>query len=112
MCSPPGACRTRGWNGLDAPGARPDLDGMPKIEIYVQDFCPYCARAVALFQKKGIPFEEKYAPHGSANRAEAVERSGGRTTVPQVFIDGRHIGGSDDLLALDRAGKLDPLLAA
>jgi glutaredoxin 3 len=85
---------------------------MPKIEIYVQDFCPYCARAVALFQKKGIPFEEKYAPHGSANRAEAIERSGGRTTVPQVFIDGRHIGGSDDLTALDRAGGLDKLLAA
>jgi glutaredoxin 3 len=84
---------------------------MPKIEIYVQDFCPYCARAVALFQRKGVAFEEKYAPHGSANRAEAIERSGGRTTVPQVFIDGKHIGGSDDLLALDRAGRLDPLLA-
>lgn len=85
---------------------------MPKIEIYVQDFCPYCARAVALLQRKGVPFEEKYAPHGSANRAEAIARSGGRTTVPQVFIDGRHVGGSDDLLALDRAGELDRLLAA
>lgn len=85
---------------------------MPKIEIYVQDFCPYCARAVALLRRNGVPFEEIHAPHGSASRAEAIERSGGRTTVPQIFIDGRHIGGSDDLLALDRAGGLDPLLAA
>jgi glutaredoxin 3 len=83
---------------------------MAKIEIYTQDFCGFCARAVALFQKKGVPFEEKYAPHGSANRADAIERSGGRTTVPQIFIDGRHIGGSDDLMALDRQGKLDALL--
>jgi glutaredoxin 3 len=85
---------------------------MAKIEIYTQDFCGYCARAVALLTKKGIPFEEKYAPHGSANRAEAVERSGGRTTVPQIFIDGRHIGGSDELMALERRGELDALLAA
>jgi glutaredoxin 3 len=84
---------------------------MAKVEIYTQDFCGYCARALALFQKKGVPFEEKYAPHGSANRAEAIERSGGRTTVPQVFIDGKHIGGSDDLMALDRRGELDALLA-
>jgi glutaredoxin 3 len=84
---------------------------MAKVEIYVQDFCPYCARAVSLFQKKGVPFEEIYAPHGSAARQQAIERSGGRTTVPQVFVDGRHIGGSDDLLALDRKGGLDPLLA-
>jgi glutaredoxin 3 len=83
---------------------------MAKVEIYVQDFCPYCARAVALFQRKGVAFEEKYAPHGSANRAEAMQRSGGRTTVPQVFVDGRHIGGCDDLVALDRQGGLDPLL--
>ena len=84
---------------------------MAKIEIYVQDFCPYCALAVSVFQKKGVPFEEKYAPNGSANREDAVRRSGGRTTVPQIFIDGRHIGGCDDLLALDRQGGLDPLLA-
>jgi glutaredoxin 3 len=84
---------------------------MAKVEIYTQDFCGYCARAVALLQKKGVPFEEKYAPHGSANRAEAIERSGGRSTVPQIFIDGKHIGGSDDLVALDRKGGLDALLA-
>lgn len=85
---------------------------MAKIEIYVQDFCPYCARAKALLDHKGVAYEEIYAPNGSAARAEATSRSGGRTTVPQVFIDGQAIGGSDDLQALDRAGRLDTLLAA
>ncbi|MGG5812303.1 glutaredoxin 3 [Falsiroseomonas sp. CW058] len=85
---------------------------MPKIEVYVQDFCPYCARAVALFRQKGVPFEEIHAPNGSEARRQAVARSGGRTTVPQIFIDGRHIGGCDDLVALDRKGGLEPLLAA
>lgn len=85
---------------------------MAKIEIYVQDFCGYCARAKALLDRKGVAYEEIYAPNGSAARADAVKRSGGRTTVPQIFIDGQLIGGSDDLAALDRAGKLDPLLAA
>ncbi len=85
---------------------------MAKIEIYVQDFCPYCARAAGLFRQKGVPFEEIHAPHGSAARRQASERSGGRTTMPQIFIDGRHIGGCDDLLALDRKGGLEPLLAA
>ncbi len=84
---------------------------MAKIEIYVQDFCPYCARAVGLFRKKGVPFEEIWAPNGSDARRDAQARSGGRTTVPQIFIDGRHIGGCDDLMALDRQGGLDPLLA-
>lgn len=85
---------------------------MAKIEIYVQDFCGYCARAKALLDRKGIPYEEIHAPHGSEARAQAIARSGGRTTVPQVFIDGRSIGGSDDLQALDRSGQLDALLAA
>jgi len=84
---------------------------MPKIEIYTQPWCPYCSRAIALLQKKGVEFQEIDAPHGTPQRRKAVERSG-QTSVPQIFIDGRHIGGSDDLVALDRAGKLDPLLAA
>jgi len=84
---------------------------MAKVEIYVQDFCGYCARAKALLDRKGIAYQEIYAPNGSAERVQAVERSGGRTTVPQIFIDGRPIGGSDDLAALDRAGRLDALLA-
>ena len=60
--------------------------------------------------KKGVPFREIDAPHGSAERADSIRRAGGRTTVPQIFIDGRHIGGSDELAALDAKGALDPLL--
>ncbi|MBX6744523.1 MAG: glutaredoxin 3 [Acetobacteraceae bacterium] len=85
---------------------------MAKIEIYTTPFCPYCHRAKALLSKKGVEFEEYDAPHGSQARREAIERSGGRTTVPQIFINGQAIGGSDDLMALERAGKLDALLAA
>ena len=84
---------------------------MPQIEIYTQAWCPYCSRAVALLKKKGVPFQEIDAPNGSPQRKEAAARSG-RTSAPQIFIDGRHIGGCDDLMALERAGKLDPLLAA
>jgi glutaredoxin 3 len=83
---------------------------MPTIEIYTQPWCPFCARAMHLLSSKGVEFREINAPHGSAERKEAARRSNGRTTVPQIFIDGRHIGGCDDLVALDRAGKLDPLL--
>lgn len=85
---------------------------MAKVEIYVQDFCPYCARAKALLERKGAAYDEIYAPHGSEARAQAIARSGGRTTVPQIFINGQPVGGSDDLHALDRAGRLDALLAA
>ncbi len=84
---------------------------MANVEIYTTAFCPYCDRARALLERKGVAFEEFDAPNGSANRKAAVERSGGRMTVPQIFIDGQPIGGCDDLVALDRAGKLDPLLA-
>lgn len=83
---------------------------MPKVEIYTQPGCPYCIRAVALLQKKGVPFREINAPHGTPERVEARTRSGGRMTVPQIFIDDRAIGGCDDLFALDRSGGLDPLL--
>ncbi len=85
---------------------------MANVEIYTILFCPYCDRAKALLDRKGIPFQEIDAPTGSPARRAAIERSGGRTTVPQVFIDGRAVGGSDELAMLDRAGKLDPLLAA
>ncbi len=84
---------------------------MPTIEIYTQPFCPYCARAVNLLTRKGAAFREIEAPSGTPERAEARLRSGGRNTVPQIFIGGTHVGGSDDLAALDRAGKLDPMLA-
>jgi glutaredoxin 3 len=85
---------------------------MAEIEIYTQPWCPYCARALHLFAAKGVAVREIEAPHGTAAREEAMRRAGGRSTVPQIFIDGRHIGGCDDLLALDDAGELDALLAA
>lgn len=85
---------------------------MATIEIYTKAFCPYCARAMKLLAGKGVTPQEFDITMGGPKRAEMLERSGGRSTVPQVFIDGRHIGGSDDLAALDRAGELDPLLNA
>jgi glutaredoxin 3 len=85
---------------------------VPKIEIYTQPWCPYCSRALNLLTQKGVAFQEIEAPAGTQARAEARQRSGGLTSVPQIFIDGRHIGGSDELRALDHAGELDALLAA
>ncbi len=85
---------------------------MLEIDVYTQPWCPYCARAVHILTTKGVEFREIDAPNGSKEREEAVRRSGGRSTVPQIFIGGQHIGGCDDLVALDRAGKLDPLLQA
>ena len=83
---------------------------MPEIEIYTQPWCPYCARALNLLTRKGAAFREIDAPHGSPERAESIRRAGGRTSVPQIFIDGQHIGGSDELAALDAKGQLDKLL--
>lgn len=85
---------------------------MAKVEIYTKAFCPYCTRALRLLGDKNVAFEEYDITMGGPKRAEMIERAGGRTTVPQVFIDGRHIGGSDDMAALERAGKLDALLNA
>ncbi|MDD2875696.1 MAG: glutaredoxin 3 [Acidiphilium sp.] len=82
---------------------------MPNVEIYTQPFCPYCSRALKLLRDKGVAFTEIDAPHGSAARRDATMRSNGGTTMPQIFIDGRSIGGCDELLALDRSGQLDPL---
>ena len=83
---------------------------MPRVEIYTTMFCGYCARAKSLLQRKGIPFTEIDLMEHPGRRTEMVERAGGRQTVPQIFIDAEHIGGSDDLLALDRAGWLDAKL--
>jgi glutaredoxin 3 len=84
---------------------------MPKIEIYTKMFCPYCTRAKRLLSDKGAEFEEFDISMGGPKRQEMLARSNGRTTVPQIFIGETHVGGSDDLAALERAGKLDPLLA-
>jgi glutaredoxin 3 len=85
---------------------------MAKIEIYTKFMCPYCTRAKRLLEEKGAAFEEYDITMGGPKRTEMLQRSNGRTTVPQIFIDGRHVGGSDDLAALNAAGKLEPLLAA
>ena len=85
---------------------------MPKIEMYTKAFCPYCSRAEALLRSKGAAFEDLDITMGGPKRAEMIQRANGRTTVPQIFIGDRHIGGSDDLAALDRSGELDALLAA
>jgi glutaredoxin 3 len=85
---------------------------MVKVEIYTKMFCPYCTRAKSLLTAKGVDFEEYDISLGGPKRTEMLDRSNGGYTVPQIFIDGRHVGGSDDLAALDRAGKLDALLQA
>lgn len=85
---------------------------MPKVDIYTKMWCPYCTRAKRLLDGKGVAYEEFDISMGGARRQEMLARAGGASTVPQVFIGDRHIGGSDDLAALDRAGGLDPLLRA
>lgn len=85
---------------------------MPKVEIYTRGFCSYCFRAKRLLDSKGIEYLEHEVSYGGPDRHDMIERSGGRTTVPQIFIDGLHIGGCDDLVELERQGRLDELLAA
>ena len=83
---------------------------MADVKIYVTDYCPYCTRAKALLGRKGVDFDEVDVTNAPDKRAWLMEATGQRT-VPQVFINGRSVGGSDDLQALDRTGKLDGLLA-
>jgi glutaredoxin 3 len=83
---------------------------MPEVEMYTTMFCPYCSRARALLRTKRVELVEIDIAEEPGRRAEMIERAGGRRTVPQIFIGGEHIGGCDDLVALDRAGKLDPKL--
>ena len=83
---------------------------MADIEIYTKFLCPYCTRAKALLDSKGAAFREIDVTMDAGLRRTMMDRSNGRTTVPQIFIDGRHIGGSDELAALDARGGLDPLL--
>jgi len=85
---------------------------MASVEIYTQAYCPFCDRALALLSRKRASVTERPAPQGSEARRESVSRSGGRSSVPQIFIGSQHIGGCDDLMALERAGKLDALLGA
>lgn len=84
---------------------------MAKVTIYTRQFCPYCSNAVALLKKKGVAFDEIDAGSDPVQKAAMVDRSGGGRTFPQIFVGTTHIGGCDDMMALDRAGKLDQLLA-
>lgn len=85
---------------------------MPVVEIYTKNFCPFCWRAKALLDQKGVEYKEIAVDWGGEDKQVMVQRANGRTTVPQIFIGEKHIGGCDDLVALDRDGKLDMLLAA
>jgi glutaredoxin 3 len=82
-----------------------------KVEIYSSPWCGYCYRAKQLLESKGVEFLEIDVMEETSRRQEMVTRAQGRTTVPQIFINGKWVGGSDDLYALEKAGKLDPLLA-
>ena len=84
---------------------------MPKVEIYTTHWCPYCHAAKALLEDKHVPYSELDV-EGPEGRAEMIQRAHGRRTVPQIFIGNRHVGGYDDMAALERRGQLDPLLAA
>ncbi len=83
---------------------------MPKVEIYTSPFCGYCSRAKRLLTTKGVAFQEYDIMEEPTRRREMLQRAQGRTSVPQIFIDGEGVGGSDDIAALDRQGKLDALL--
>ena len=85
---------------------------MPPVTIYTTRFCPYCTAAKSLLGKKQVSFQEIDVTGDPAGRRAMTERANGRTTVPQIFIGDRHVGGCDDLYDLDNAGQLDPLLAA
>lgn len=84
---------------------------MPNVEIYTTPICPYCMRAKALLNSKNVDYTEINLWIERARRQEMLDRSDGRTSVPQIFIDGEGIGGSDELAELERTGKLDALLA-
>lgn len=84
---------------------------MPVVEIFTTRWCPYCHAAKALLTRKGVAFTEIDVTRDWSGRKMMIERANGRTTVPQIFIGTTHVGGSDELHALERAGKLDPLLA-
>jgi glutaredoxin 3 len=85
---------------------------VPTVEIYTKTFCPYCWRAKQLLDSKGVQYVEISVDFGGDTREQMIQRAKGRTTVPQIFIRERHVGGCDDLFALERAGRLDELIAS
>jgi glutaredoxin 3 len=86
------------------------MDSMAKIEIYTGMMCGYCSAAIRLLKKKGVAFDETDVSFSSGKRNEMMARANGRHSVPQIFIDDEHIGGCDDLFALESAGKLDAMI--
>ncbi len=91
-------------------GAVPSLVRMNPVKIYTKATCPYCIRAKQLLDMKGVSYEEIRIDAEPARRSEMIAAANGRTTVPQIFIAGRHVGGCDDLYALDDSGRLDQML--
>ena len=85
---------------------------MAHVTIYTKPYCPYCIRALDLLEKKGVEFTEIEAAFDPEKKREMIQRANGGSTFPQIFIGDEHIGGSDDMMALERAGKLDAMLAA
>ena len=85
---------------------------MPSVQIYTTRFCPYCYAAKSLLKRKGVMFDEIDVGAAPDRREEMIQRANGRMTVPQIFIGAAHVGGNDDLQALERAGKLDAMLAS
>ena len=85
---------------------------MADVVLYTKPGCPYCMAAIGLLARKGVAFTEIVASKDPEKKAEMIQKSGGKATFPQIFVDGKHIGGSDDMHALDRRGQLDELLAA
>jgi glutaredoxin 3 len=83
---------------------------MSKVVIYTKAYCPYCMQAIMLLQNKGVAYTEIRIDQQPEKRPEMIEKANGRTTVPQIFINDLHVGGCDDLMALDAAGDLTPLL--
>jgi len=85
---------------------------VPVVEIYSKTTCAYCWRAKTLLDSKGVEYKEIVIDFGGPDRQTMIQRANGRTTVPQIFIGDTHVGGCDDLMALERAGRLDELIAA
>lgn len=85
---------------------------MQPVTIYTKDYCPYCERAMALLAKKNAPVTQIRAAHDPALKQEMVSRANGRATYPQIFIGDQHVGGCDDIMALEAQGRLDALLSA
>ena len=85
---------------------------MSHVTIYTKPYCPYCVRAIDLLERKGVDFTEIEAAFDPEKRQEMMRRANGRATFPQIFVGDQHIGGCDDMMALEREGKLDPILQA